>query len=605
MLLVPAQALLRNPTRYVFFTGKGGVGKTSLACAVAVGLADTGRQVLLVSTDPASNLDEVLDVSLGPRPTPVPAAPGLSALNLDPEAAAREYRERIVGPYREALPEAALASIEEQFSGACTVEIAAFDAFSNLLGDPDATRAFEHVVFDTAPTGHTLRLLALPAAWSTFLTTSVGGASCLGPLAGLEAQRTLYDATRRTLGDASSTTLVLVARPEATALAEAERTRVELASLGLANQRLVLNGTFEAGDAADPAARALEARARAATAAMPPGLVDLPRTEVPLHPFGVVGVEALRAMLDGQRGPTFDEVGKASAGHDPFLLPPPLAALLPELLTAGRGVVMTMGKGGVGKTTVAAALAEEIARRGHSVHLTTTDPAAHVIEALPEGLPGLRVSRIDPAAETRAYVKEVLGTVGRDLEPGARALLEEDLRSPCTEEVAVFRAFARIMEEGEAGFVVLDTAPTGHTLLLLDAAEAYHREVSRSLAEVPDAVRRLLPRLRDPEFTKVLIVTLPEATPVHEAVRLQRDLERAGITPFAWIVNQSLGPLALRDPVLVARRRNEWPYIEEVRAKHASRVALVPWLNEAPVGAEALRRVVEPQGPEPAARRGG
>jgi arsenite-transporting ATPase len=590
MLLVPAQALLRNVTRHVFFTGKGGVGKTSLACAVAVGLADTGRRVLLVSTDPASNLDEVLGVSLGPHPTPVPSAPGLSALNLDPEAAAREYRERIVGPYREALPEAALASIEEQFSGACTMEIAAFDEFSKLLSDPDATRAFDHVVFDTAPTGHTLRLLALPTAWSTFLTTSAGGASCLGPLAGLEAQRTLYDATRRTLGDASSTTLIVVARPEATALAEAERTRGELTGLGLANQRLVLNATFEAGDAADPVARALEARARAATAAMPPGLAGLPRTEVPLHPFGVVGVEALRAMLDGRHGPMLHEVG--DAGHDPFALPPPLAALLPELLAAGRGVVMTMGKGGVGKTTVAAALAADLARRGHRVHLTTTDPAAHVIEALPEALPGLRVSRIDPAAETHAYVEEVLGTVGRDLEPGARTLLEEDLRSPCTEEIAVFRAFARIMEEGEEGFVVLDTAPTGHTLLLLDAAEAYHREVSRSLVEVPDAVRRLLPRLRDPGFTKVLIVTLPEATPVHEAVRLQRDLERAGITPFAWIVNQSLGPLTLRDPVLVARRRNEWPYIEEVRAKHASRVALVPWLSERPVGADALRRMV-------------
>ena len=592
MLLVPAQALLRNVTRHVFFTGKGGVGKTSLACAVAVGLADSGRQVLLVSTDPASNLDEVLGVSLGPHPTPVPAAPGLSALNLDPETAAREYRERIVGPYREALPEAAVASIEEQFSGACTMEIAAFDEFSKLLSDPDATRAFDHVVFDTAPTGHTLRLLALPTAWSTFLTTSAGGASCLGPLAGLEAQRTLYDATRRMLGDASSTTLVLVARPEATALAEAERTRVELASLGLANQRLVLNGTFEAADAADPVARALEARARAATAAMPPGLADLPRTEVPLHPFGVVGVEALRALLDGRRGPAPHEVGGAGDGHNPVTLPPPLAALLPELLAAGRGVVMTMGKGGVGKTTVAAALAADIARRGHRVHLTTTDPAAHVIDTLPEALPGLRVSRIDPAAETLAYVEEVLGTVGWDLDPRARALLEEDLRSPCTEEIAVFRAFARIMEEGEAGFVVLDTAPTGHTLLLLDAAEAYHREVSRSLVEVPDAVRRLLPRLRDPGFTKVLIVTLPEATPVHEAVRLQRDLERAGITPFAWIINQSLGPLALRDRVLVARRRNEWRYIDEIRTKYASRVALVPWLSEPPVGAEALRCVV-------------
>jgi arsenite-transporting ATPase len=566
--------------RNLFFTGKGGVGKTSTACATAIALADRGRRVLLVSTDPASNLDEVLGVTLSPQPTAIPAVPGLFALNLDPESAAREYRERVVGPYRGVLPEAAVASIEEQLSGACTVEIAAFDEFSKLLGDPATTAGFDHVVFDTAPTGHTLRLLELPAAWSGFLDSNVGGTSCLGPLAGLNAQRELYQAALAALGNPQATILVLVSRPERTALDEAERTRAELAALGIANQRLILNGMFTAHNGSDPVARALEARDRQALAEMPPALQALPRSAVPLVPFELVGIDALRGL--GQNA--MPAVSSGNAVPDPAaesngLLS--LDALVTDIARPGRGVVMAMGKGGVGKTTLAVAIATALARRGHRVHLTTTDPAAHV-EATVEGIvAGLHVSRIDPAAETRAYSDEVLRTAAVNLDAKGRALLEEDLRSPCTEEIAVFRAFAHIVDGGTDGFVVIDTAPTGHTLLLLDAARAYHREVARSLTDIPPAVRELLPRLRDPEFTRVLLVTLPEATPVHEASQLQRDLARAGITPFAWIVNQSLTPLAVHDPVLVSRQRRERRYVDEVRGL-ATRVALTPW-GEPPV----------------------
>jgi arsenite-transporting ATPase len=566
--------------RHLFFTGKGGVGKTSTACATAIALADRGRRVLLVSTDPASNLDEVLGVALSPQPTAIPAVPGLFALNLDPEAAARAYRERVVGPYRGVLPQAAVASIEEQLSGACTVEIAAFDEFSKLLGDPATTAGFDHVVFDTAPTGHTLRLLALPAAWSGFLDSNVGGTSCLGPLAGLNAQRDLYGAALAALADPTATILVLVSRPERTALEEAERTRAELAALGIANQRLILNGMFAARKGSDPIARALEARGRQALEEMPLGLKALPYSEVPLVPFELVGIEALRglgrdaspAVSSGQAEPD------ATAGSDGLLS---LDALVTDIARSGRGVIMTMGKGGVGKTTLAVAIATELARRGHRVHLTTTDPAAHVEATVEGGVPGLHVSRIDPEVETRAYSEEVLRTAADSLDAKGRALLEEDLRSPCTEEIAVFRAFAHIVAGGTDGFVVIDTAPTGHTVLLLDAAQAYHREVARSLNDIPAAVRELLPRLRDPEFTRVLLVTLPEATPVHEAAQLQHDLTRAGITPFAWVVNQSLTPLTVHDPVLVSRRRRERRYLEEVQ-RLATRVVLTPW-GESPL----------------------
>lgn len=561
-------------TRYLFFTGKGGVGKTSSACATAVRLADEGRRVLLVSTDPASNLDEVLGVTLSSSPTPVPGASGLMALNIDPEAAARAYRERIVAPYRGVLPEAAIHSIEEQLSGACTLEIAAFDEFSTLLGNPDATAAFDHVIFDTAPTGHTLRLLELPSAWSSFISTNVGGTSCLGPLSGLQAQQSLYATCQRTLRDPASTTLMLVARPDVVSLREAERTRVELAALGMTQVHLVLNGLFSAVDRDDPVAVALERRGRTALDTMPQGLKDLPTDRIPLLPFDLVGLDAVRRLH-----PTATAVAPDSAAGAEVVSPPGtwrLDALVADLAVQGTGVVMTMGKGGVGKTTVAVRVATALARTGARVVLTTTDPAAHVDAAAHDRPPSLTGTRIDPAAETQRYTAEVLATAGRDLDAQGRALLEEDLRSPCTEEIAVFRAFAEAVAQGRDGWVVIDTAPTGHTVLLLDAAEAYHREVLRKSTGTPDAVRQLLPRLRDRQYTRVLLVTLPEATPVHEAQALERDLQRAGITPYAWVVNQSLLPLQVTDPLLRQRRRHELARVDEVR-QHVERVVLEPW----------------------------
>ena len=574
-------------TRYLFFTGKGGVGKTSLSCATGLALAEAGKQVLIVSTDPASNLDEVLATGLASTPTAIAGAAGLFALNIDPEAAARDYRERMVAPYRGILPAAAIVSMEEQFSGACTVEIAAFDEFSKLLGDPSATGDFDHVIFDTAPTGHTLRLLTLPSAWSGFIASSTGGASCLGPLAGLEKQKELYAASVARLADAAQTTVVLVSRADTAALREAERTRVELADLGVTNLRLAINGLFTAAARGDAVADAMTRRGAEAMAAMPNGLATLARSTTPFVPRGTVGLEALRALI----APDAAAIVSGPTTTD-FALPPGLTDLVDDLAASGRGVIMTMGKGGVGKTTLAAAIAVALVRRGHAVHLSTTDPAAHVAAALGEEIAGLTVSRIDPAAEVARYTQEVLARASDKLDAAGRALLEEDLRSPCTEEIAVFRAFAQAVAEGRDGFVVLDTAPTGHTLLLLDAAEAYHREVLRTRGEMPESVVELLPRLRDPAYTRILIVTLAEATPVHEAERLQADLARAGIEPYAWIVNQSLRASGTTDPLLRLRGEYELPYIRRVANELSARTALVPWLAEAPVGSAGLARLV-------------
>ena len=575
-------------TRYLFFTGKGGVGKTSLSCATALKLAEAGKRVLLVSTDPASNLDEVLETHLTNAPTAIVGVPGLDAMNIDPVEAAAAYRERLIGPMRGLLPEAALRNMVEQLSGSCTVEIAAFDEFTALIGDPEAAKNYDHVVFDNAPTGHTLRLMSLAKAWDQFLDTSTSGSSCLGPLAGLDKQRAIYEATVHTLADATATTLVLVSRPQSAALHEAERTSGELRELGVGNQRLVINGVFETNCPADVTALALQRRGIAAIEAASAFINSLPTSIVPLRPVNILGVQGLRLLL---------------ASGSSAIAPPPLngwtppameslEALVSDIERQGNGVIMTMGKGGVGKTTVAAAIAVMLAKRGHSVHLSTTDPAAHVAQTLAGQVAGLTLSSIDPAKETAAYQEEVMAAQGGAMDAAGRSLLEEDLRSPCTEEIAVFRAFAREVGHGTNRFVVLDTAPTGHTLLLLDASEAYQRELERQARSTqPEEVLKLLERLRDPAFTRILLVTLPEATPVHEAADLQEDLRRARIEPFAWVVNQSLLHSGSSDPLLQGREESERRYLSEVVATHSTRTAWLPWQAEEPTGPDALARL--------------
>ena len=577
------KSLAAEATQFLFFTGKGGAGKTSVGCAVAVALADSGKNVLIVSTDPASNLDEVLATDLADVPRQVDGIANLHASNLDPQVAAAAYRDALVGPYRGVLPDATVASMEEQLSGACTVEIAAFNEFAMLVGDEQATQGYDVVIFDTAPTGHTLRLLTLPTAWTDFIETNTSGNSCLGPLAGLKAQRELYARTVEALADGEKTTLVLVSRADTSALNEAARSSAELADLGIRNQRLVLNGLFTSTVSGDAVSTALQQRGTDALDRLPAALAPLPLVEVPLVVRSPLGLEGLRYLANARPGaqpaiPTdFPEVG-------PFKNASTLSELVDDLAKAGSGVVMTMGKGGVGKTTVAAVIAVELVRRGYSVHLSTTDPAAHVAEAVGDSSDGLTLSRIDPEVEVEAYRNQVLAA-SSELDPEALALLEEDLRSPCTEEIAIFRAFARVVAEASDRFVILDTAPTGHTLLLIDSSEAYHREVMRNTTDTPPEVLALLPRLRDPEFTRVLIVTLAEATPISEARRLEEDLKRAGINAYAWVVNQSFAAVSTSDPVLRMRAANELPHIESVLSQGGSRVTIVPWVPVPPVGA--------------------
>jgi arsenite-transporting ATPase len=580
---------LEQPPRFLFFTGKGGVGKTSIACATAIQLTATGKRVLLVSTDPASNVGQVFSISIGNHITVIPAVPNLAALEIDPQAAAQVYRDRIVGPVRGILPDAVVKGIEEQLSGACTTEIAAFDEFTALLTDTELTKDYDHVIFDTAPTGHTIRLLQLPGAWSGFLEEGKGDASCLGPLAGLEKQREQYKDAVNALADDKRTRLILVARAQQSTLREVARTHDELAGIGLTQQYLVINGVLQSKDVSDdPLAAAIYQREQQAIKAIPEVLKSLPYDEVSLKAFNLVGLDALRQLLVDNPVISNVQIDKTIKLNEPTL-----SQLVESIAEDEHGLIMLMGKGGVGKTTIAAAVAVELAHRGLAVHLTTSDPAAHLSETLHGSLENLTVSKIDPHEETERYRQHVLETKGAKLDAQGRALLEEDLRSPCTEEIAVFQAFSRIIKEAGKKFVVMDTAPTGHTLLLLDATGAYHREVSRQMGKTGMHYTTPMMQLQDSKRTKVLIVTLAETTPVLEAANLQEDLRRAGIEPWAWVVNNSIAATSTNSPFLRRRATNELHEIEAVKNKYAKRYAVVPLLSEEPIGVKRLLALSE------------
>ena len=500
-----AIGFLSRPTRHLFCNGKGGVGKTSLSAAAALKMADAGREVLLVSTDAASNLDEMLGVALRNTPAPVPGAPGLWVLNIDPRNAAEAYRQRVLTQMGAAATETELSTVREQFSGACTTEIASFDAFAALLSD-DAGH-FDHIVFDTAPTGHTTRLLSLPKASSGFLEGNDRGASCLGPHAGLKMQEARFKAASEALSDPALTTVVLVTRPDKGAILEAARTSEDLRELGLTNQRLAINGVFHASDRSDAVARAIDDLGQLALAEMPQSLRELPQDFAPLRAFDTVGLPALRALL-ASRTLIVDPARAAPiASAEPVAPIQGLAALADALAATGYGLIMVMGQGGVGKTTVAAALALGLIQRGKTVHLSTTDPAAHLAATLEGEVQGLQVSRIDPKVETRRHVDKIM------------------------------------------------------------------------------AARQ------DPSYTKIILVTLPEATPVSQAAPLQEDLRRANVEPCAWVLNKSVLAAGTRDPLLAERLAGERRQIERMPAGLTQRLFTLPWLTVPPIGFAALSKL--------------
>ncbi|NFN95601.1 arsenical pump-driving ATPase [Clostridium botulinum] len=557
-----------NLTKYLFFTGKGGVGKTSTACAVAVTLADLGKKIMLVSTDPASNLQDVFDTELNNKGVKIKDVPNLMVANFSPEDAAAEYRESVIAPYRGKLPEAVLNNMEEQLSGSCTVEIAAFNEFSAMITDKNVSNEYDHIIFDTAPTGHTLRMLQLPSAWSNFIKESTHGASCLGQLAGLEDKKDMYKKAVETLADKEKTTLILVSRAEITPLKEAERASKELEDIGVKNQILIINGVLQQCD--DYLSKSIYDKQQNSLKDIPKGLKNIKTFEIPLRPYNITGLENVRSLLKDNYTIVDNEILNITEI-------PKLNSIIEDLYKNDKKVIFTMGKGGVGKTTIAAAIALGLSKKGKKVHLTTTDPAGHLKFVLDESY-GISLSNIDEKEELEKYKEEVLKKARENnMSEEDIAYVEEDLRSPCTQEIAVFRAFAEIVERSENEVVVIDTAPTGHTLLLLESTESYNREIVRSEGDIPESVIKLLPKLKNHKDTEVIIVTLAETTPVYEAMRLQEDLNRAEIYSKWWVINSSLYATNTSNEILKAKASNEIRWINKVDKISNGNFAVIKW----------------------------
>ena len=566
-------------TQFIFFSGKGGVGKTSMACTHAVRYADEGQRTLIVTTDPASNLADVFEQEIGHQVTPIAGVPNLWAMEIDPDQATQEYIDRAMAPLRAAFPPQMVQVMEEQMSGPCTAEVASFDRFTDFLDVPVADgKTFDVVIFDTAPTGHTLRLLELPAEWSQSIDTASQGSgqTCIGPAAAIQDAKHKYERTMAVMRDPAATIFTFVLHPEAVAIKETRRAVAELGKLGIVNHQLIVNAVIPPEARTNPL---FAARAEMQTRYLAQITQELPvptRTMV-LLPGEIQGVERLRVV-----GKIFFD-GAGTAGFGQNGVTPRVLTALPMLDGVAERVspnghsraVFFAGKGGVGKTVASCITAVWLAGQGHKTLLLTTDPAAHLGDVLGvpvgdtaepvPGLPNLWAAKIDPKAAAESYKTRILDDARRRGRPEqAIQAMEEELDSPCTEEMAAFDLFIDFASQAQWDSIVFDTAPTGHTLRLLELPMDWSKQIDVKVFASVDTTAaddvakqrfgRVIDMMRDPAQSTFAFVMYPESTPILEAYRAAQELSTVGIEPGLVVANFVIPAEQATTPFTQARR---------------------------------------------------
>ena len=604
-------------TQFIFFSGKGGVGKTSMACTHAVRYADEGKRTLIVTTDPASNLADVFEQEIGHKITPIQGAPNLWAMEIDPDQATHEYIDRAMAPIRAAFPVQMVQVMEEQMSGPCTAEVAAFDRFTDFLELPGHNgSSYDVVIFDTAPTGHTLRLLELPAEWSQSIDAASEGSgqTCIGPAAAIQDAKNKYERALATMRDSAQTAFVFVLHPEAIAIKETQRATAELAKLDIHTHRLIINGIIPPQEKANPlfAARAeMQARYLKQIEAE----LRLPAQRMFLLSGEIKGLEKLREVgrmfFDGA-GPALHDITAFSASA---FTGSPIEDVLPKITPNGhRRTVFFAGKGGVGKTIASCLTAVWLARQGYKTLLLTTDPAAHLGDVLgaPVGdeaapVPGqlnLWAAKIDPKTAAEAYKTRILDDARRRGRPEAAIkVIAEELDSPCTEEMAAFDKFIDFASQSDWQAVIFDTAPTGHTLRLIELPMDWSQQIdvkvfaSVDTSAADDIAKQrfgqVIEMMRDPAQSTFAFVLYPESTPILEAWRAAQELGTTGIHAGLVVANFVIPVEQATTPFTQARRAMQEKYLAEIGTRFATPVVQIPLLAQEVKGLEMLAELGE------------
>jgi len=593
-------------TQYIFFSGKGGVGKTTMAAATAIHHAQSGKKTLIVTTDPASNLADVFEQAIGHRIAAIRGVPNLHAMEIDPDAATKEYKARLIGPYRGVMPEDVIASLEENLSGPCTTEMASFDRFIDFMEGDE----YDVIVFDTAPTGHTIRLLELPVDWSRHIEQSAKGSgqTCLGPVQTIQDSKEKYDRATALLRDHERTTFVFVMRPESLSLYETMRARKELETIGIHSGLTVINGILPQ-EACDERFFWRKFEAQQQVIADTEATIGTPILRMLLRDGEVKGNAGLASIA----AELYDGTRSAPSPDAPACEPEQAAPTVPDLErllfpVPGKGTraLFFTGKGGVGKTTVSCVVAVHLADRGYKTLIVTTDPAAHLGEVfgvrvgseparIGENLSAVMIDQQQAFAE---YKERVLREAGGTCSSEMLAAMEEELNSPCTEEMAAFDMFIRFIEGHDYDVVIFDTAPTGHTLRLLDLPFDYARQVEMMVSsnenaavkqETGNRFREIIALLRDPERAVFSLVLYPESTPIMESWRALLDLKHAGIETQLIVANLVLSQEACHNAFFRNRRRMQLKYLKEIDEKFGLPVLRFPLMQEEIRGLALLR----------------